>query len=114
MEPRFRDAFQGIDRFMRDDLRVSGVPALVVGVTDRKRTIHVSAQGYADIASKTPIRPDMQFEIGSISKSFASLVLLQLQEEGRLDINDPVTKNLPWLKIRSKYKPITLRHLKLC
>lgn len=69
------------------------------------------AQGYADIASKTPIRPDMQFEIGSISKSFASLVLLQLQEEGRLDINDPVTKHLPWLKIRSKYKPITLRHL---
>jgi CubicO group peptidase (beta-lactamase class C family) len=111
MGPRFRRAFQTIDRFVRDDLRVSGVPALVVGVTDRERTIHVSAQGYADIASKAPIRPDMQFEIGSISKSFASLVLLQLQEEGRLDINDPVTKHLPWLKIRSKYKPITLRHL---
>ena len=111
MGPRFRRAFQAIDRFVRDDLRVSGVPALVVGVTDRERTIHVSAQGYADIASKTPIRPDMQFEIGSISKSFASLVLLQLQEEGRLDINDPVTKHLPWLKVRSRYRPITLRHL---
>jgi CubicO group peptidase (beta-lactamase class C family) len=111
MGPRFRDAFQRIDRFIREDLRVSGVPGLVVGATDRERTIHVSAQGYADIASEAPIRPDMQFEIGSISKSFASLVLLQLQEEGRLDINDPVTKHLPWLKIRSKYKPITLRHL---
>ncbi len=111
MEPQFKDAFRKIDRFIRQDLRASGVPALVVGVTDRERLLHVSAHGYADLDRKTPILPDSMFEIGSISKSFASIVLLQLQEQGRLNLDDPVTEYLPWLKIKTRFKPISLRHL---
>ena len=57
------------------------------------------------------MRPDARFEIGSISKSFASIVLLQLQEKGSLDLDNPVTEYLPWLKIKTRFKPITLRHL---
>lgn len=57
------------------------------------------------------MRPDSRFEIGSISKSFASIVLLQLQEKGSLDLDNPVTEYLPWLKIKTRFKPITLRHL---
>lgn len=111
MEPRLKDAFRKIDMFVRQDIRASGVPALVVGITDRERLLHVYARGYADLERKIPIRPDSRFEIGSISKSFASIVLLQLQEQGRLGIDNPVTDYLPWLKIRTRFKPITLRHL---
>jgi len=111
METRFKDTFRKIALFVRQDIRASGVPALVVGITDRERLLHVYARGYADLERKIPIRPDSRFEIGSISKSFASIVLLQLQERGRLDLDDPVMEHLPWLKIKSRFKPITLRHL---
>jgi len=111
MEPSLKDAFKRIDQFVHQDLRASGIPALVVGITNAERLLHLSAQGFADLERKIPIRPDSRFEIGSISKSFASLVLLQLQEEGRLDLDHPVTEYLPWLKIKTRFKPITLRHL---
>ena len=111
MEPQLKDAFRKIDLFVRQDLRASGVPALVVGITNRERLLQVSAHGYADMERKIPMRPDSKFEIGSISKSFASIVLLQLQERGLLDLDDPVTEHLPWLKIKTRFKPITLRHL---
>jgi CubicO group peptidase (beta-lactamase class C family) len=111
METRFKDAFRKIDLFVRQDLRASGVPALVVGITDRERLLHVSAYGYANLERKIPIHPDSRFEIGSISKSFASIVLLQLQEQGRLDIDNSATEYLPWLRIKTRFKPITLRHL---
>jgi D-alanyl-D-alanine carboxypeptidase len=110
-KPQFKAAFRKIDLFVRQDLRASGVPALVVGITNRERLLRVFAHGYANLERKTPIRPDSRFEIGSISKSFASIVLLQLQEQGHLDLDDPVTEYLPWLKIKSRFKPITLRHL---
>jgi CubicO group peptidase (beta-lactamase class C family) len=111
MEPQLKDAFRKIDLFVRQDLRASGVPALVVGITNRERLLHVCAHGYANLDRKMPIRPDSRFEIGSISKSFASIVLLQLQERGLLDLDDPVAEHLPWLKIKTRFKPITLRHL---
>lgn len=111
METRFKDAFRKIDLFVRQDIRASGVPALVVGVTNREHLLHVSAHGYADLERRTPIRRDSRFEIGSISKSFASIVLLQLQEQGHLGIDNPVTDYLQWLKIKTRFKPITLRHL---
>jgi D-alanyl-D-alanine carboxypeptidase len=111
MGPQLKDAFRRIDLFVRQDIQASGVPALVVGITNRERLLHVSAHGYANLERKIPIRPDSRFEIGSISKAFASVVLLQLQEQGRLDIDNPVTDYLPWLKIKTRFKPITLRHL---
>jgi D-alanyl-D-alanine carboxypeptidase len=111
MGPQLKDAIKRIDRFVRQDVRASGVPALVVGITDREHLLHLCAHGYADLERKILIRPDSRFEIGSISKSFASIVLLQLQEQGRLDIDNPVMEYLPWLRIKTRFKPITLRHL---
>jgi CubicO group peptidase (beta-lactamase class C family) len=57
------------------------------------------------------VTPDTLFEIGSIGKSFTSLVLLQLQAEGRIDLHAPVTRYLPWFHVQSAYDPITVHHL---
>ncbi|MDH5414196.1 MAG: beta-lactamase family protein [Flavobacteriaceae bacterium] len=54
------------------------------------------------------------FRIGSISKSFVGFLMMQLQQEGKLDINDPVEKYLPEIKSLidyDKYRPITLKQL---
>ena len=51
------------------------------------------------------------FEIGSVSKSFVGLLLLQLRDEGKLDLNKPIVEYLPWLKINSKFEAITTHHI---
>lgn len=84
---------------------------LAIGVTDRERTLAVATFGHADMAAGTPMRPETLFEIGSISKGFACVCVLQAQSEGLLDVHHPVTEYLPWFNVRSWYEPITPHHL---
>src|SRR5687768_12726321 len=51
------------------------------------------------------------FEIGSVSKSFVGLALVQLYDEGKLDFHQPISQYLPWLKINTKFDAITTHHL---
>jgi CubicO group peptidase (beta-lactamase class C family) len=67
--------------------------------------------GHADAAGRVPVAPHHLFEIGSISKAFTGLLVLQAVEQGRLDLDAAVTQYLPWLQVRSEYGTITLRHL---
>src|SRR5436190_20999004 len=54
---------------------------------------------------------DTIIKFGTITKSSVSQTLLQLLEEGKLDLNKPVVEYLPWLKINSKFEPITTHHI---
>jgi len=107
----FKEAFKRLDQFIEQKITVVNIPAVAVAVTNREKLIHESYHGYADIAAQTLITPDKLFEIGSIGKSFTSIALLQLLEEGRLDLHEPVTRYLPWFEVQSNYEPITLHHL---
>jgi CubicO group peptidase (beta-lactamase class C family) len=107
----FEKAFKRLDQFIEQKMRVTNVPGMAVAVTDRERLLRVSTYGFADVAAQTPITPERLFEIGSIGKSFTSIALLQLREEGRLDLHEPVTRYLPWFEIQSEYEPITPHHL---
>jgi CubicO group peptidase (beta-lactamase class C family) len=86
-------------------------PGVAIGITQRERTLHADVFGLADQEAGKPVTPDTLFQIGSISKSFTSILLLQLQEQGLLDIDEPLTKYLPWFIVQSDYPPITLRNL---
>ena len=104
-------AFAVIDKLVGDQRALEGLPGVAVGITDRQRLLHVSTSGYADIAGRKAVSRDSLFHIGSISKSFASVVVLQLAEEGKLDLHAPIKDYLPWFDIKSAFKPITLHHL---
>ena len=80
---------------------------LVVAVTDRDRIRLVATRGYADIARKQKVTPDTRFAIGSISKSFTAIALMQMSDEGRFDPDAPIIDYLPDFHPRSKFAPIT-------
>jgi D-alanyl-D-alanine carboxypeptidase len=87
------------------------VPALVVAVTDRHRTLGVIAHGYADIKTKTPATTESLFPVGSIAKSFTAMALMELVDEGRFDPQAPVSNYLPWFRVHSSPASITGHHL---
>ncbi len=102
-----------IDDAVRTELERSKQPGLVLGLTDRERTLVVRCYGYADLASHRAVIPETLFEIGSIGKSFTALAVLQLVDEGRIDLQAPVDRYLPWFAARQPagHVPITVAHL---
>lgn len=100
-----------LDPMIHGQMMAQGIPGLAIALTDRDRTLWVSAYGYSDPAAGIPLSEDMLFETGSIGKSFTSIALLQEQEAGRLELDAPVTEYLPWFEVQSSHAPITIHHL---
>ena len=104
-------AFAEIHRSAAQRMEAVNMPGLAIAVTDREKLLHLAAFGYADLSSGKPIEPGVMFEIGSIGKSFTNIALMQLHEEGKLDLREPVSRYLPWFEAQSDYDPITTHHL---
>jgi CubicO group peptidase (beta-lactamase class C family) len=96
-----------IDAFVRRSMRDNRTPGLTLGLTDRGRTLRVATYGYANRDARAPVTRDTLFQIGSISKSFTAVALLQERERGRFDPMAPITDALPWFEVRSRFAPIT-------
>src|SRR5436309_994708 len=110
-DKRFRAAFARLDEFIAAHLRDVGAPGMTLALATREGLLRASTYGFADTKAGMKVQPNTLFEIGSISKSFVALALMQMREEGKFDPNQPVTTYLPWLKIDSKYAPVTGHHL---
>ena len=86
-------------------------PGAVLGLTDRERFLGAVPVGLRDAFTGKQVKKGSRFEIGSISKSFAAIVAMQLVEAGLLDLHVPVTDYVPWFEVRSSFGPITAHHL---
>ncbi len=85
------------------------VPGLSYALIEGSKIIHTNAIGSRDYYKQIACDPDTLFGIGSVSKSFTCLAILQLHEIGELNIDDPITKYLP-ITLEQADK-ITIRHL---
>lgn len=103
--------FAKLDEFIARHMRETGAPGLTLALANRDGLIRVSTYGFADTKANLRVVPETMFEIGSISKSFVSLTLMQLRDEGKLDLNKPIAEYLPWLKIKSKFDAVTTHHI---
>lgn len=107
----YADIYPVLDRFVEQYLRDMNAPGLTLVLADRDAVHRVAYYGFSDRDARRAIDEQDLFQIGSISKSFVALALLQLRDEGKLDLDRPVTDYLPWLRIESQYAPITVHHL---
>jgi len=105
------ESYTRLDQYIDNNMKAFNIPAVAVGVTNRKEQIYESSHGFSDVAAGTPLSPKMLFEIGSIGKSFTSIAILQLVEEGLVDLHEPITRYLPWFSVDTDYEPITIHHL---
>jgi D-alanyl-D-alanine carboxypeptidase len=89
------------------------VPGFVVAVAHKGKILMDEAYGYADVESKTKFTSQHIFRIASHSKTFTATALMQLQEQGKLRIDDYVVEYLPWLKSHTdkRWQKVTLRQL---
>ncbi len=102
---------EDLDAYIAARMAAERIPGLALALTDRRGTLRVATYGFANLDAQLPVRPETLFEFGSIGKSFTGIALLQESAAGRLDLDAPVTRYLPWFAVQSRYAPITPRHL---
>ena len=76
------------------------IPGISVVIVKEDETIYQKGIGYANIDSKKNVTPTTLFELGSMSKAFTGLGILKLEKDGLININEPITKYIPWLKMK--------------
>jgi CubicO group peptidase (beta-lactamase class C family) len=83
---------------LRADVEKGRIPGAVVLVARRGRVAFVEAVGFRDAATRSPMPPDAIFRIASMTKPMVTVAALSLYEEGRLFLDDPVSKYIPAFK----------------
>lgn len=74
-------------QILLEEATAKGIPGISAAVATREGVVWTGVAGKADLQTGAPVRPDMLFGIGSITKTFVMVVILQLAEEGRLDLS---------------------------
>ena len=105
------DVQPALAQFIERYMRAMYAPGLTLGLVHADGQTATAAFGLSDVARSQPVTPEMLFQIGSISKSFCALALLQMRDEGKLDLHAPILEYLPWLPIETPYGTITTHHL---
>ena len=109
--PTMDDALSAIERYAPVAMADQQTPGLSIAITDRSKTLRVITLGYANVDSKTPVTAQTRFAIGSITKSMTALSIMQLHDEGRVELNAQVKRYLPWFSIDAGGSPILVHQL---
>ncbi len=97
-----------VDSIANQVLRNTGVPSASVAVVKNGRLAYAKAYGAAKFEPRAAATPDMRYAIGSISKQFTAAAILLLQQEGKLSLDDPVSRFIPGL---TRGNEVTVRQL---
>jgi CubicO group peptidase (beta-lactamase class C family) len=92
------EALRRIDARMRDFAAAKQIAGAVTLVARRGRVVHLGAAGKADIANGTDMAKDTLFAIASMTKPITAAAVMVLRDEGKIQLDDPVSKFIPAFK----------------
>jgi CubicO group peptidase (beta-lactamase class C family)/D-alanyl-D-alanine dipeptidase len=109
---QYAEAVRALEPFIARQVADKELPALSIALVDDQTVVWAKGFGYAKPGGKVPATADTVYRVGSVSKLFTDIAVMQLVEQGKLNLDAPITDYLPGFKPRNPFdKPITLRHL---
>lgn len=112
--PRVRDAVTLFDLWTQEQMAYQQIPGLALGVVYDQELVWSKGYGVEDLETRDPVTPATLFRLGSVTKLFTATAILQLRDQGKLQLDDPVAQHLPWFELQSTFESaaeITLRQL---
>ena len=101
-----------LEPWIAAELQQKGIPALSIALVDDQKIVWARGFGFADPEKRIPATADTVYRVGSVSKLFTDLAVMQLVEQGKIDLDAPVSGYVPEFAPKNPYKaPITLRQL---
>src|SRR5919106_1771168 len=113
-DPDVQGAQRLFSAWLEGQIAYRGLPGIVVGVVADQELVWAQGFGYADVQAKKPMTPETKFRMASHSKLFTATAIMQLREQGKLRLDDPVSQHLPWFKVKPADPddpPITIEEL---
>ena len=98
-----------IDAFIDSEMRTQKIPGVSLAVVKDGKPVTVKGYGIANIEHNVPVKPETIFQSGSVGKQFTSMAVMMLAEEGKLSIDDPISKFLG--DVPAEWSALTVRHL---
>jgi CubicO group peptidase (beta-lactamase class C family) len=80
------------EQYLADMQRELAIPGMSAAIVKDQELIWAQGFGYADVEAERPAAPDTPYEIASLTKTFSSAILLRLVEQGKVNLDDPVSK----------------------
>ncbi|WP_164515178.1 serine hydrolase domain-containing protein [Paenibacillus lentus] len=97
-----------IDLFIETQLEKSHSPGAAVVIVRGNEVVYAKGFGWADLEQGIPVTNTTLFELGSTTKAFTGLAILQLEQQGVLSLDAPVTRYLPWLELNYEGVPVNV------
>ncbi len=108
----YEDAVRALDAFIASEVESKQLPAVSIALVDDQKVVWARGYGFADAAKKKKATAETVYRVGSVSKLFTDIAIMQLVERGALDLDVPITKFLPDFKPINRFgKAVTLRQL---
>jgi CubicO group peptidase (beta-lactamase class C family) len=105
-----QDAFTAkVDQYVASEMKKQHIPGVALAVVKDGRIILAKGYGYANVELEVPVKPETIFQSGSVGKQFTATAVMMLAEEGKLSLDDQITKFFP--KAPESWRAITVRHL---
>jgi D-alanyl-D-alanine carboxypeptidase len=113
-DPDVQGALRLFTAWLEGQMLYRHLPGVAVGVVADQDLVWSAGFGFADTAARVPITPQTKFRMASHSKLFTATAVMQLREQGKLRLDDPVSKYLPWFQVKAAAPddpPITIEEL---
>jgi CubicO group peptidase (beta-lactamase class C family) len=101
-----------IDAYVEAQQRDLRIPGLALAIVQGDQIVHLKGFGVVDPSGRV-VTPQTPFMIGSVTKSFTAMAIMQLVEQGKVELDAPVQRYLPWFRVADETASaqITVRHL---
>jgi CubicO group peptidase (beta-lactamase class C family) len=94
--PDVKGAERLFEAWLTSQMAYRGLPGIAVGVVHDQELVWARGFGHADIDKKVPVTPATRFRMASHSKLFTATAIMQLRDAGKLRLDDPIVRYLPW------------------
>src|SRR5271169_3147154 len=89
------DQSDAIDAYIRAEMAKQRIPGLALLVSRGGHVIRAQGYGLANVELHVPVNPETIFQSGSLGKQFTATAVMMLVEEGKIGLDDPLTKYIP-------------------
>lgn len=98
-----------VDEYVRSEMARQHIPGLSLLVSRAGQPIRTQGYGFANVELQVPVKPETIFQSGSVGKQFTATGVMMLVEDGKINLEDPLTKFFP--KGPAAWKEVTIRQL---
>lgn len=103
-----QDSADAVDNYIHAEMSKRRIPGLALLVVRDGKTVKQKGYGFSNVELQVPVKPETLFQSGSMGKQFTAAAVMMLVEEGKIGLDDPLTKYLPdaptsWNQVKARH-----------